>query len=969
MEPKSFIESINLIRENIDNILGVKDLFSQDVVDKIGELSGIDLSPIIADLHKGNYLGNRKIDIDLSLNNASTTDVPTYKQADIVLVSGVKLEIPFDNGSGGILELSSHTDIKAYIQSHLLYAQVVDTEMVVYEAFAGAPTILRVRDADGKASNIERIELHSHSGSVVEIKPSYFWAKTTSSLETLANRAGDIIQLGNDIDSIVTLSQRIDELISLQGEIASLLQVHANLASIVTVASSIGGIASLSTRTAAIDTINTNINALIAINTNLTEILAADENAAVATQQATLSTNKASEAAAAALTATQQATIATQKANEIKGITAQATTLIPGSLATATYNPVDGKLTFGIPQGSKGDRGEAFKVNAMGQSADRALYDTQPKDFSFFDLQVSLLYFKNSDTAADWSAGIPFGKGDTGATGATGNGIASVVKISGTGAPGTADTYRITMTDTSTFDFQVWNGTESVVSVAGKTGVVILVKGDVGLGNVDNTSDIAKPISTATQAALDGKAPATHNHDDLYFTEAELALILAQKQDTLQSGVNLRTINGESLLGSTDLIISGNENLVLTTTIGTPGALGFGVGIANGSLAAAMGLYPMPGYNDVTSENYGNYIDLHGSVMVFVPKFYHKITNDTAAPYYGTKVEVSDTEATGFVINRAFVNNGAIQDGFFIDKYLCGNVGGKFIGMRGIDPVSTGSAHNPIASITGVTLGNRYDAIFQAVKSRGSGYAVPSMFMYNAIGLLTLAHAQAATPATAAWMDVAPYAPKGCNDDNLGDTNDISIKYVSAGNATYPKAPLNASCSDTAFAKITHNGQKCGITDINGNMWEIASGFIQSTADAFWTLKTTIDIKNLTGVVVTDATDNWNTANYDSLTLPFTPNETQTTFGNGTSAVFSGNTDTASNAYRLDAAGVPLAMGGAPARFGGDGLWQYSTASMCPFVGGGWDAASAAGVWARAWIYARSTTSVGVGGRACLIGS
>jgi hypothetical protein len=34
-----------------------------------------------------------------------------------------------------------------------------------------------------------------------------------------------------------------------------------------------------------------------------------------------------------------------------------------------------------------------------------------------------------------------------------------------------------------------------------------LVKGDVGLGNVDNTTDAAKPISTATQTALDAKAP------------------------------------------------------------------------------------------------------------------------------------------------------------------------------------------------------------------------------------------------------------------------------------------------------------------------------------------------------------------------------------------------------------------------------------------------------------------------------
>lgn len=44
-----------------------------------------------------------------------------------------------------------------------------------------------------------------------------------------------------------------------------------------------------------------------------------------------------------------------------------------------------------------------------------------------------------------------------------------------------------------------------VTSVASKTGAVTLVKGDVGLGNVDNTSDVNKPVSTAQQTALDGK--------------------------------------------------------------------------------------------------------------------------------------------------------------------------------------------------------------------------------------------------------------------------------------------------------------------------------------------------------------------------------------------------------------------------------------------------------------------------------
>lgn len=47
----------------------------------------------------------------------------------------------------------------------------------------------------------------------------------------------------------------------------------------------------------------------------------------------------------------------------------------------------------------------------------------------------------------------------------------------------------------------------AVTSVAGRTGAVTLAKGDVGLGNVDNTPDTAKPVSTAQQTALDGKAP------------------------------------------------------------------------------------------------------------------------------------------------------------------------------------------------------------------------------------------------------------------------------------------------------------------------------------------------------------------------------------------------------------------------------------------------------------------------------
>jgi hypothetical protein len=49
------------------------------------------------------------------------------------------------------------------------------------------------------------------------------------------------------------------------------------------------------------------------------------------------------------------------------------------------------------------------------------------------------------------------------------------------------------------------SGVAGVTSWNGQTGVVVAGKSDIGLGNVDNTSDTSKPVSTATQAALDAK--------------------------------------------------------------------------------------------------------------------------------------------------------------------------------------------------------------------------------------------------------------------------------------------------------------------------------------------------------------------------------------------------------------------------------------------------------------------------------
>ena len=86
-----------------------------------------------------------------------------------------------------------------------------------------------------------------------------------------------------------------------------------------------------------------------------------------------------------------------------------------------------------------------------------------------------------------------------------------------------------------------------VVSVAGRTGAVALAKADVGLGSVDNTSDAAKPVSTATQSALDGKAASVHGHPISDVTGLQTAL------DAHDDGVVKRALAGTLAVPETQI--------------------------------------------------------------------------------------------------------------------------------------------------------------------------------------------------------------------------------------------------------------------------------------------------------------------------------------------------------------------------------------------------------------------------------
>ena len=92
-------------------------------------------------------------------------------------------------------------------------------------------------------------------------------------------------------------------------------------------------------------------------------------------------------------------------------------------------------------------------------------------------------------------------------------------------------------TDTYLVDRTNHTGTQDVSTITG------LVKSSVGLDNVDNTSDIDKPISNATQTALDdkvdkiiGKDLSTNDFTDYYKDEADLTTAMATE---LGSSVNV----------------------------------------------------------------------------------------------------------------------------------------------------------------------------------------------------------------------------------------------------------------------------------------------------------------------------------------------------------------------------------------------------------------------------------------------
>jgi len=131
------------------------------------------------------------------------------------------------------------------------------------------------------------------------------------------------------------------------------------------------------------------------------------------------------------------------------------------------------------------------------------------------------------------------------------------------------------------------SATGQVTSVNGQQGVILLAKGDVGLGNVDNTSDAGKSISTSQQAALDAKQPLDSDLTAIAaLAPADDALVQRKAGAwTARTLAQVRTDLRPPVVGLTDaaiIVVDATLGDSFDVTLGGNRTLGNPTGAANG---------------------------------------------------------------------------------------------------------------------------------------------------------------------------------------------------------------------------------------------------------------------------------------------------------------------------------------------------------------------------------------------------
>ena len=316
---------------------------------------------------------------------------------------------------------------------------------------------------------------------------------------------------------------------------------------------------------------------------------------------------------------------------------------------------------------------------------------------------------------------------------------------------------------------------------------------------------------------------------------------------------------------------------------------GLGAGIAYlPETAATVGLTPMNGASEVGNENFGNFIDSNNNVFVCIPMMYYKADTATRNSAFSNKpnIYISYVAKEGYAPFYAFKkSDGSYVPCVFVSKYLMGISGTKAISKKNEDTATSDQRYNGINKITGCQARN--DNFFKAANSMNDNAVLHYAALRFVYYMVAEAHVQAAVrkygsisnvpSSICAYLDVAPYFPKGCNN-TLSDANDTSIRYTQ-GTQSYQNCGKTGSCNIPE--KTTFNGQKCGIMDMGGLQWEVDAGYIVGEDNVTYILKGIDLLKSLN-------TDTYlNTKNYIGLNMTNRRTTSATKVGNGENPVFS----------------------------------------------------------------------------------
>lgn len=108
--------------------------------------------------------------------------------------------------------------------------------------------------------------------------------------------------------------------------------------------------------------------------------------------------------------------------------------------------------------------------------------------------------------------------------------------------------------------------TDAVLSVNGQVGAVILDKEDVGLDQINNTSDANKPISTAVSSALNQKSDVGHSHSASDIIDFSTAVATAAPVKSVNGKTGVLSIDKTDVgLGSVNNTSDANKPISIAT--------------------------------------------------------------------------------------------------------------------------------------------------------------------------------------------------------------------------------------------------------------------------------------------------------------------------------------------------------------------------------------------------------------------